>query len=124
MTVEVRLATPDDYDQFMTLAAAYLVELRELGSEVRPTTKSLGFWGDLFKIYVSPECDEYGDALTHAVGVVVMLGGGVGFSRQLHRIANRRLGYGLRPHRLRSRYLRQPAVSPSGTLQVAPRSYA
>lgn len=49
MTIDTpRLAIRADYDQFMTLAAAYLVELRELGSEIRPTSNSLSFWGDLF----------------------------------------------------------------------------
>lgn len=49
---EVRLATPEDYDQFMTLAAAYLVELRERGSEIRPTARSLQFYADLFHTFI------------------------------------------------------------------------
>lgn len=51
----IRLATVTDSAPFMTLAADYLTEIRALGSEIRPTQKTMEFWRLLFDAYTDPE---------------------------------------------------------------------
>jgi GNAT superfamily N-acetyltransferase len=69
----VRLATPEDHDEFMQLAASYLVELREHGSEIKPTAQSLQLWQHLFYIYTLP-CTDANEQPIQNPGAVVVAG--------------------------------------------------
>lgn len=52
--VIVRLATLDDgyAAAFLSMVAAYLHELREMGSEVMVTERTLDFWDSIFEMYI------------------------------------------------------------------------
>jgi GNAT superfamily N-acetyltransferase len=59
----VRPATPDDRIAFLQLAALYLREMEDAGTEVLATRKSLAFYGALFASYV-----EHGNGIVLLVG--------------------------------------------------------
>lgn len=49
---KVIFATPAYRDRFEGLLSVYLYELREAGSEIRPTDRTFNFWMSLFDAYV------------------------------------------------------------------------
>jgi GNAT superfamily N-acetyltransferase len=53
--MSVRLATPDDRGFFLRLWWDYLVEMREKGSEILPTERTLDFYATVLDSYLTGE---------------------------------------------------------------------
>lgn len=69
VVIDPRFAVAADRDELLAMAREYLRELRGLGSEVRPTARTLDAWGHLFDNYVGG-----------AFAGVVVIAPGCGFS--------------------------------------------
>lgn len=73
-TVRVRLAVPSDRTSAAAMVREFMIEMRDRGSEVIPSDRSLAFYMSLFDNYTSGEI----------LGAAIISGGGCGISLAGH----------------------------------------